>query len=714
MGLSREKPGKPSSKPAEEAQKQVRKTELKMLSDDHPSYELTAEHKQRLQLLIPHAYEKLSKRQPLHVVAIGDELVDMAGPQDPAGNVLKSFCGVFTEQLADRFFYTGGVRAIAPNRGQPVKSVDSQGPEVTLRCVGRLGTTMMHAMQSLTSFGFESPPDLVIVCYGRHDAEEGLPLSVFAESLKQVIDAVKKKGADLILLSPPLNVAEPAEQSMGRAAAYTDTLRQMAAEAGVFYADLGEMSALIEVLPEAVKPEVIFPGLVESYSHYYKWPGMEQPSSDPSPAMHLRLGRWLLKQMLVAPAAMPWTLQPLKADFESDERLLVKFEVQSLSQEKLLLNVLPMVLPRWQPADATPTVELDPGQKHELSVSYQRTDAPETLRHQPLPTHEAKLRVPVLVTAGTQARLETMSLPLSPLYLEWTTSSLFNQLGAFTLTAALVNTTPEELKDVTWTAEWLEQKLTGTLTLPPSVRQPLELKLKVPTGTETRASGPLKLSVKMGDRAISFTRQMEAIRNFGLQDTMPMAGGPGAPGLVVLRADADEQMLFITLDLKDIPMAADPGGVALQGRLSIDARSYGQRQTAGATGAIFFTTGVADGPGRVGPIAPWAFGTGYAFVFDPSAVSCQLSTRTMGRRVQITLPRSYLRLHEWAIGNGNSQIGLQIELALYQAGDAGQGGFTPAGVWTLATNQRTADDAQRLPQLELSTKPTARWSIMTW
>jgi hypothetical protein len=706
-----------AEKPAtgkKEAAKKTSSSGFKTLSDEHPSYEMTESHKQRLQKLLPHSYAKLSSRQPMHVVAIGDELVDMNGPASPAGDVLKGFCGVLTEQLADRFFYTGGVRVIAPNRGQPVKSVESQGPEVTLRCVGRVGTHMLHAMQSLTSFGFESTPDLVILCYGRYDALEALALNQYRESLQQVIAAVKAKGADLILLSPPLAVSQPAEQSLGRMVAYTSTMRELAAEAGVFYADLGDMTALIQVLPEAVKPEEVFPGLVNSYGHYYQWPGTQELSTDPTPQMHQRLGRWLLNQLLQEPQPMPWGLLPGSAMMESEKRLKVTFEIENRSAEKMLFNVLPMVLQRWQPAEATPSIQLEPGKKQQLSITYQRTDEPVTLRHQPLPIHEPKMRVPVLVTAGTQARVETLSLELQPVYMAWKTGSLFNQSGSFNLTAELVNTTQQELKDVQWTAEWTDQKLFGSVTLPPGVKQPLEMKLKLPSSSEAHVNAPLKLSVQAGELKLKFTRYMEVIRNFGLRDTMSMSGGPGAVGQVVLRADADEQVLFVTLDLKDIPLAAGPDNIALQGRLSIDARSYGKRQNAGATGAIFFTTGVADGPGRVGPIAPWAFGTGYAFLFDSKALSCQLTSRTMGKRIQLTVPRSYLRLHEWALGNGNSQIGLQVEIALYQSGEGNKGGYTPAGVWTLATNLRTADDAQRLPQLELTAKPTSRWSVIIW
>lgn len=713
------KSGKAGSKPAaSEKTKPVVASdpsslpELKVLSTTAPSYEMTAGQKEALRRALPASYEKLSQRAPLHIVAIGDELVDMAGSAPPAGDVLKGYCGVLACQLADRFFYPGGVRVIAPNRRQPTKSVNSTGTEITLRCIGRTGTTMLHAMQSLTTYGFETKPDLVIISYGREDAAQGVSLAQFRAAAEQAISAVKKQGTDVILLAPPLSVAEPAEMSLGLTVPYAAELRAVAQEQGVFFADLGELSALIQVLPEADSPEKIFPGIVESYTHYYRWPADSSPTL-PTAAMQEKLGRWLTLQLLGEPVvAMPWQLSAGHAELLGDGRLAVQLRVKNTSPTAQKITTLPLLLPAWEPEELAPMVELQAGQEQALTLHYKpRADS----SAEALPSHSTSITLPWLLATGAAARVEAVSLPLLPAQLLWKTQSLFNQTDGFTLNAELTNAGQQPIIDAPWTAEWLGQKLSGKVSVAPGKRGDVVLKLAAPDLKQHRAVAELSWQVQLADRQLRFHRMVEVVRNIGLKDTLPLVGGPESQGQVILRADADEGNLFLTLDIRDISMEADPGGVALQGRLSLDARSYGMRQTAGAVEAITFTTAAADGPGRVGPIAPWAFGTGYGFLFDETAVRCQLSTRSQGRRVQITLPRSYLRLHEWAMGNGNSQLGLHLALSLWQPEADGQGGaFTPAGVWLSAVNARQADDATRLPQLELTASPTQRFTVITW
>jgi hypothetical protein len=64
------------------------------------------------------------------------------------------------------------------------------------------------------------------------------------------------------------------------------------------------------------------------------------------------------------------------------------------------------------------------------------------------------------------------------------------------------------------------------------------------------------------------------------------------------------------------------------------------------------------------------------------------------------------------MGNGNSQIGVQLALAFWRDGD--DPGFKPEASWSLSLNARHPDDALRMPQLELTDKPTTRWTVVTW
>ena len=96
----------------------------------------------------------------------------------------------------------------------------------------------------------------------------------------------------------------------------------------------------------------------------------------------------------------------------------------------------------------------------------------------------------------------------------------------------------------------------------------------------------------------------------------------------------------------------------------------------------------------------WAYGTGYAADFDEKEIKATLSSTPDGlRRLTISLPRSYLYDHEWALNNGNSQLGVNFTLRA-----AGRTLF-------LTSSERHPDDAESLTVLELTDKPTLRATV---
>jgi hypothetical protein len=109
-----------------------------------------------------------------------------------------------------------------------------------------------------------------------------------------------------------------------------------------------------------------------------------------------------------------------------------------------------------------------------------------------------------------------------------------------------------------------------------------------------------------------------------------------------------------------------------------------------------------DGRQKIDPIAPWAFGSGYAAVFDVKEIHRDAQQFGLeARRLTITLPKSYLYRHEWALGNGNSQIGINVRLS---------GG---GAEYFLTRSTRRGDDAESLSVLELTDKPT-RAGLCAW
>jgi hypothetical protein len=211
---------------------------------------------------------------------------------------------------------------------------------------------------------------------------------------------------------------------------------------------------------------------------------------------------------------------------------------------------------------------------------------------------------------------------------------------------------------------------------------------------------PLKLALSSNGVRQIFDRDIEITRNMGLKESVPLAASDGQESAVTLRADADSMKLFFTLDLTGVSLMDDSSGKAFELLLNIDARSYGERLTPGATAALRISGKAADGEAVVDPIAPWAFGSGYAAVFEPKEIQASLSSSAGGgRRLTITLPKSYLYRHEWALGNGNSQMGLNVRF---------NGGGRD---YFLTRSRRQGDDAESLSVLELTDKPTPRWTV---
>jgi hypothetical protein len=200
-------------------------------------------------------------------------------------------------------------------------------------------------------------------------------------------------------------------------------------------------------------------------------------------------------------------------------------------------------------------------------------------------------------------------------------------------------------------------------------------------------------------------RAVEASQNIGIDQEVPLTASTDTQGTAQLRVDAESKTASFIFDLTGLALQNDAAGDALRADIHIDARSYGKRLENGSTEAVVATVGAADGEGRVRPIAPWSFGTGYGMKFNEQGVSARLSTDLGGHRLFIvTLPRSYLYLHEWALGNGNSQLGISTKLTVTKSNE----------VFELSLNGRERDDPESHSVLELTPKPTSRWTIVVW
>ncbi len=688
------------------------------------SFDLTPEQMASFKAKLPKAFQKLSQRKPFHVVAMGDSIVEMFGYDEDDQNWIKGYPARFSEQLARQFFYTGGVRLVKPSKGKEEKDMPHRGKEITLRNLGRGGKLSIHAMQALSTYGLETPPDLVLVSFGINDATTGLDLGVYAKAFQDVVATVRASGGEVILLGPTLIVGDPAEVELAKTRAYCDTLREVAEDSGAFFVDLGDLTNLVKVPEDAQGPAGVFASVVENYRRYFD----HTKAVDwvhPRPALHEKLGRQIFRELIDGRTVVPWEMGKGELLMVDGKTMEMKVTVKNGGKAKARTVILPLVTAAWKPTDATAEMELAPGEVKEMLIHYASRDEGGGVN--PMPSHEPMLRMPLMVSMGELVRIEDVRATLKPVVLLWKVETLFNQEKAYLPANLLTNTSRAAIAG-DWQAAWMGQELKGDFKLEAGGQMELPLKFKLPVSHEGQPfnqKSDLSVLITVDGKVLRFDRGVDLTQNFGLKEPVsmrlsdakqsPMTPGLGARGRsVTLKADADNEMLFLTFDLRGVDLKDDPAtGMSWAATVNLDARSYGKRLNRGVTDTLRINGKAADGPATVGAIPPWAFGTGYAAVFDEAQVKAVVSSGSEGsRRVTISLPRSYLYLHEWALGNGNSELGINATFSFWQEPVPGvsAGGFGGDGQYHLLFN-RHRDDAEGCAALELTAEPTLRWTV---
>lgn len=733
-------------------------------------FDLTPAQKERIAKFLPHTYPKLAQHAPVHVMLLGDSITGMYVHDDNDNNTLKSYGGVFVNQLADQFYYTGGVHVERPYRGTPEKTLPIYGPEIFVRNASRGGKLIIHAMNVLdTSTWDDSPPDLVVVNFGVNDANSFFDYGSYRQGCQEVIDTVRKHGADVILLGCTITMTDPPEFGMALTRPYADIAHEVADANGVFYADLGDMTWLVRVdepmkglekpkktdpappqaapsanapaapslpqgntpgtivkfpTPEELDPDPekraarLFKAVSDDMRAWYDHGG-QTDLIHPNSHLHKLLGRRIFSELLDGPRKVPWAVGGATAEFKDANTFTLTYRVENKTDEPLRVSILPLITTNWRPQEADTQLELKPQRKGPLTVTYARVD-PSSINA--IPAQESLLRLPIMVLGSGVARIETLRSLVQPFSVHWDMGTQFNVEDEFTINGQVDNTNGDELSG-TWEAEWLGQKLSGKVQAPAHKASPFVLRFKFPVDTSkiSRERGTLSLSVTAHGITIPFKREIEVVRNMGLKDPVPLLKPDdyalNQPKLIAMpdalhsgvtfRADADPKALYFTWDFVGMNLVEDTKGHAVTFEMNIDARSYGKRLKYGITDALRFYCGAADGEGVVNPVQAWSFGNGYGNQrIDFSQIQTHLSSRPDGsRRFTIMFPRSFFHLHEWALGNGNSELGFNMTLLVGQKGDE------PPTPFLYSQTNIYRDDAQALCALELSEHPTKRWTV---
>lgn len=734
------------------------------------SYEITPDQEARLQKAIPRTYAKLQKRAPVHTVCIGDSVMNMYGYDADVGNVLKAWSGVFLQEMADQFLYTGGVRLVKPVKGQPDKLNMIAGPEITMQNFSRGGKLALHALQPLSTVAFENKPDLVVISYGINDAMSGADVAIYRRNVQDIVDVVHAQGVDLILCGPSLTLSEQPERALAVTRPYADAMREIAEANGIFYADLGDIAWLVKLdernrqsrtlkkveappaTPDAKAPDVktveniiqnpvandadsdpdkkavkIFQQVVDLLKRNYDH-GSTIDWIHPNTAAQRALGRRVFAELLNGPKMAPWIIAKASVHLENSSQCVLIYRIENTTTEDQIVTILPLITNDWTPQDAPTRVDLKAGRKNDVKITYQATHEAGAASPAPVSlfsAHDVFLRFPIMTVGNEMARIEIVRSVITPIAVVWDVTTKFNQAGVAELEGRIMNNSEQPVSGK-WEASWLGQNLKGEFKPDAHGESPFKVSLKMPEPNTTapRQKGTLNFVVTAGSKVVRFDREVEIVRNLALKEPLPLLvidsyvrdqvpkpplPNPTIPG-VAFKADADADSLYLTWDIFGYNLQDNPtGGGALIVEISLDARSYGKRQNPGSTDPIRVVVGAADGDAKLASLPPWCFGSGYGMFYDVKMVKCKLGSRPDGsRRLTLTLPRAYLYLHEWALQNGNSQLGINTSLQIWQNAANNVGGYQ---TFVLTSNRRHRDDAESLAVLELANKSTGRWTV---
>lgn len=659
------------------------------------NFELSEARQQRLQKLLPDTWRKLKQREPLHILVLAGQRELEIWSEDGKAGLMQTFPALFANELANQFFYTGGVREAGKDA-----DADALAPGITLRVLSGQDQALVDAPSILGSVARQSPVDLVLICHGLAEAEAGMSPPGFVRLTGQAVDAARALKAEVFVVAPWLPASEQLERTLGGACPLADALGEASEDEGWMFADLGDLAGVMEVPPSDARDDAQrFDRVANTWRSFFH----EEKGGHhvPRASLHQRLGGTLFQTMLDgAPSPLVSFEKTVAVWVENGAGLELRCTVVNGTKQEQRLTVLPLIASGWKPREAQPEVLLAAGARQPLVIGYARADGNEVALEENL------VRLPLLVISGNRAAVITQRASLQPVAVVWNADTLFNQDKKFVLGGQIVCTSTEDVSG-SWEAEFSGSKQSGRFQLKPGAAQPLDLAFDMPLDAEMVRSSNVVLKVRLPGLDLTSTRPVIVARNLGLKQPVSLTPYSESSGKVTLVAQADASRLTLTCDVSGAEMLLPTidGDAAWQLEVNLDARSYGKRLEPGSTAPVRVTGTATAGRGTVMPVAAWAFGTGYGAVFDPKAFYAALSSNGADQhQIQLVIPRTYLNLHEWALENGNSQLGLNVRLTL----NTSRGYQT----WSLVPARQPANGFGAHGVLELTDKPTSRATVI--
>lgn len=716
------------------------------------AYPLTLEQRQRLKQYMPRSFAKLEGREPVHVVALGDDIMGGYTPLPSAwesNNPLYSYPGVFLAQLAREFFYPGSVRLLNPAPEGTAKLTDYLGDEISLENLTTIDGTVFDGLRRVSTDAFLHDPDLVLIQYGVYDAFGYLSIDAYKRALQEIVDAAKGARADIILFGPSLVNYGGGAMEWGVDRPYATAAREIAAANGVLFIDLGlHLSSYGGGVDPDTHPAAAMEIVGDRLSRVFNFgPDLTvRERVHPAQKVHQLLGEAAFDDLKNGPPLSHFTTTAV-ATHEAGGIVRISVVLRNQSSETRNGSIGALAVGgAMLPTEAAQRFIVTGGSATQVNFRYQRPVVGKSRDgsdlYFPMEPSDELVRFSFFIEDSVRSEVVDVPVRVGPVAAIWKSRSFVNVSDKMEVEWDLVNGTDKPVNG------------TFQVGMADRVGQPTGFSIP-PLGTKSVFSifdfespegiflfqQDLWIQLDVGGKVMRFSREMEASRDLVLGQEVQLKAwkdyanhGPAAgeepaqkrsPEIATVRFDADENALFVVAKLEGIRIPDLGGQAALQAKLYLDGRPLDEVRSFGAVEPVTVYTGGDDGPGFTPALELGSFGRGYNMILSPKGITSVLKTDPSGARLlEIRVPQTYFHRHDWALDSVDSLLGVRLELTVADPDADAAAPFPAANRYesnsaTFAYEGRIVqgfheNDARSLMTLRLSRQPVNSWSVLVY
>ena len=710
---------------------------------------------------LPTSHAKLQQRvEEYKVVVIGDDVSNYNVPAPRSAHDLRqTWHWQFLEQLAQHYRFNGGVRLRDGSRGfkettapymhdngedgpviTPSLGVEFDGPILLLENLTRTGIGSLQTLDELNTIAFDHDPDLVLFMAGCNDAAQGGNLAGYRATLEEVIRVCKERQVDVIVAAPPLLLQSRDLRTLGLTRPLASVAREVAAANEVLCIDAGNAVASAGSVSISDSPDEALKNAFRRLNDRYRNP-VEQASPSATALQMVvpnRTGQQAIAE--TAWAGLTDTLPPepvlvsaaltLPVNGAAEASLELNFRNNPAAPGQNLKTPAAMAVlglgGTWVARENLSAMELAAGMSNARATTSQLSQWKVRIPCQAVPDNfggkiwgeESIIRGSVLLCSESGTRLVDFNATILPISVKFPTGRLEGLGNELPLALEIISGLPEAFVG---TAEvvWRGKSQSFAVNIPPGPGFPMKIGLPLPSPSQAR---PFRswMILKLKNEALNleFARDIQMAPDLSVGQTVRLtnraksgadaaADEPDDATTVSMQCQADENGLYLIVDLPPIDVPASLKQSTTLVDITIDARGPGKRGKPGSCPFLRLEVPWQDGKFPIEKLPNGLFGAGYDRELHPNYFLASVKTLATNRRqLRLSVPRNYFYLHQWSLnGSEQSTLGIQAQVALLtkQSEDA-PGTYPPERTFSFLAPALPRSDASGLGVLQLARK----------